>query len=79
MENSNLRVNWEQLEPDGEGRGLVLWLGSEVDLAPPSGSIPTAGRKPANSPKSTEAHTDKRSILSCDVVQTIIFFFDPAF
>lgn len=70
-ENSSLRVSWEQLEPDDEGRGSGLGAWSEPDLAPPVGSIPTKGRKPTRSPKSMDAHTGSRCILSCEVAQTI--------
>lgn len=70
-ENSSLRVNWEQLEPDDEGRDSELVAWSESDLAPPVGSIPTKGRKPTSSPKSMDAHTGSRCILSCEVAQTI--------
>lgn len=71
-ENSSLRVNWEeQLDPDDEGRGSELAAWSEPDLAPPVGSIPTKGRKPTSSPKSMDAHTGSRSILSCSVAPSI--------
>lgn len=66
-----MRVNSEQLEPDDEGRGSGLGALSEPDLVSPVGSIPTKGRKPTSSPKSMDAHTGSRSILSCEVPQTI--------
>lgn len=72
-ENSSLRVNSEQLEPDDEGRGswLVAWP-LEPDLAPPVGSIPTKGRKPTSSPRSMDAHTGSTSILDREVVKTLL-------
>lgn len=70
-ENSSLRVNWEQLEPDDEGRGSELEACSEPDRAPPVDSIPTTGRKPDSSPKSMDAHTGNRIMMSWEVAQTI--------
>lgn len=71
VENSSLRVNWEQFVTDCEERASILGVWSEVDSAPPSPSIPTTGRKPAISPKSMDTHAERRSILSCEVVLTI--------
>lgn len=73
VENSSLRVSCEQLEPDEDGRGSELGVWSESGVPPPAGSIPTTGTKPASSPKSMDAHTGSRSILSCEVGQTISF------
>lgn len=63
-ENSNLRLNWEQLESEDKGRSFGL----EADLAPPKGSIPTKGRKPKSSPKSMDANTGSGIILSYEAV-----------
>lgn len=62
-----MRVSWEQLEPDDEGRGSELEMGSESGLPWGCGSIPTKGRKPANRPSSTDAHRGSRSILRWEV------------
>lgn len=73
MENSSFRVNWEQLEADDESRGSGSGsgVGSEPDLAPPAGSIPTTGRKPVRRQKRIEPQTGNRSILSREVEQTM--------
>lgn len=59
-ENSNFRVNWEQLESQEDG-----CCGSVVGLDPPNGSVPNKGRKPTSSPKRTDPHTGNRSMLTC--------------
>lgn len=66
-----MRVNWEQLESEDEGRGSGLGAWSVSFLDPPIGSIPTNGRKPTSSPRSMDAHTGSRSILRCEVAQTV--------
>lgn len=64
VENSNFSVKWEQLELEVEGKGFGLSVWPVSDWAPPTGSIPTNGRKPTSSPSSTDAHTGSSGILS---------------